>query len=423
MQKENLLQLNSDDIFKWLVLFYVIGLPFGTAISNIGYGLLICYWVVSILRKKIVYSKRDLLHCFIFSSYYLMIVISFFYSENQEYALKKILLQSYLLFIPLVIIGKKKVFKGLFFGKIISVFTLSLVLMCLLSFINQLIKFIGSNGSVYNYFFENQIATSVVDYYFLGLSLCVSIAVLSNIYLFIFYNTWLSTLYKRIIIPINSFLFLFLFLLNSRAFIIITVFLSFIIIVSSLVKKKNYRWAGTIFLFFLTIMVLNFSYNTKFNEKMKEAINYNNQYNIDNYWGGRGMRYLIWDSSEKLINDNLILGVGVGDQQDALTLNYKIYMKQQLLHNNSLFNAHNIFLQTLISTGVIGLSLFIFSIIYAVVLTIRNNLIYTLFIVVFLSAGLFESFLQRNLSIAFFAFFNITFFLISYQNEDSTSTQ
>lgn len=411
-----------EKIWEWLFLIYSLILPFGTALGNIVFGIIVAFWLFSLVRGELHYTKKDLFYCLLFSSYYIVGTLSFLYSENQDYALKKIFLQSFLLLTPVVLIGIKRIITREYFAKLISGYTISLTVLCVLSLLNQGYKFFNGVGGVYEYFFENNLSASIVDYYFLGLSLSISFSIIINLYLYLFRSKWLNEKYKFFTVPLIVFLFIFLILLNSRSLIFLTVAVACLLIFNNQLKTKNYRGISLTILSVLLIFVINFQFNKTFNEKILEAINYNNEYNIEKYWGGRGMRYLIWDCVAKVYNENKLIGVGIGDQQDKLTLCYKIYMKNQLLHNNSVFNAHNIFFQILISTGLVGFLTFIISLLYPIIKTYRNNLLYTLFIAIFIFSGLFESYLERNLCITFFSFFNVLCFLTPHNNENLTST-
>jgi O-antigen ligase len=399
----------------------VVVLPLGTALTNIVFGLIIVIWSLEFVFKRVFFSKKDVILILIFSGYYLFNIFSIFYSENFDYAVKKALLQSYILIFPIIIVTKKNVLSRDFFSRLISFFSLSLSFLLLASLFNQTFKFLKHKGGIY-YFLEDNLASSIVDYYFLGLSLTISFTIIANCYIKSHDNVSLGKLYNKYFYLINSFLFLNLILLNSRSLIILTILLIGIIILLDAFKKKKYY--GLIFFGFIVSIILtfNFQFNKVFNEKIKEAINYQDKYNIEEKWGGRSMRYLIWDCALKVIDENVVYGTGIGDQQDELTLCYKMYMRDQLLFNkDSVKNAHNIFLQIGLSSGLIGIILFLISFLYPIIKTNKNS-IYVYFVVLFLAAGFTESYLERNVSIAFFSFFNSICFLIPNNYENTPST-
>ena len=317
------------------------------------------------------------------------------------------LLQSSLLLFPLILISKKELFSKLFFIKLITFFSISVSLLCLLSLINQGFKHVGLTGNNYKLFFEDNLARSVVDYYFLGLSLVVSFVIIINMYLVSFHKKALFLCYQKGVYALLIFLALILILLNSRTLIAVTSLFVLIILVFGAVKNKRVL---IMFPIIVLVMFFNFKHNSFFNNKLMEALSYEQHEN--SFWGGRGMRLLIWDCSVKVIKENPLFGVGVGDQQDVLTLCYNVYMMDEILYKGGeTKNAHNIFLQIGLATGLVGICLFLASFLFPVIWSINSNSIYGFFVLFFILAGLTESYLERNVSIAFFSFFNMLCFL------------
>jgi len=164
------------------------------------------------------------------------------------------------------------------------------------------------------------------------------------------------------------------------------------------------------FLAMAALFCANYWANPYFGDKMEKVVSYGQESSRDRYWGG--MRESIWDCAIRVIKTDPIIGVGVGDQKDQLELCYKIYMHNRLFANNNSFNAHNIFLQVLLATGLLGAIMFLLSFGYMSRLAIlSNNMYYIIFVGVFVLSGLTESYLERNLTMAFFSFFNsLSFF-------------
>jgi O-antigen ligase len=116
------------------------------------------------------------------------------------------------------------------------------------------------------------------------------------------------------------------------------------------------------------------------------------------------VRVLIWKESLKLINDNFIMGTGVGDANDELYLAY--YAGGLEGAYNLKLNAHNQFLQTFIGMGIAGfllLSLITFG--EAVRAVIRRNFLLFFFSLLVTLNFLVESMLQRAAGVLFFVFF------------------
>lgn len=410
----------NDSTYCWklILMLYVALLPFGTALVNITFVAILCVWFFEAIITKIRLTRKDIFLIVIFSGYYIFNIISISYSENINMALKKISLQSFLLLFPLVIISKKKIIDKKFYIELIEVFSLSLTVLSAASMLNQYFKYIKAPELEMKLFLENNLSTSVVDYYFLGLSLALSFSLVVNFYVYSFQKNEFSKWYLKVYYICNAILLITLVLLNSRTVLFLTAIIFLIITIKKGVKEKRIMKPLLGLSTIVVIVVLNWKFNTIFNTKVQEAI----EYNSENNWGGRGMRFSIWDCTINVIQDNKLFGVGIGDQQDELTLCYKIYMKDQLLLKGRNYNAHNIFLQITLSVGILGLLLFLLSFIYPFIKSINNNPFYICFITVFIISGLTESYLERNVNIAFFSFFNVVSFF-AIQNENITDTQ
>lgn len=412
--KTRLLSKNSliKNHWEFLLIAYASFLPYGTALTNICYGIIIGCWVIDVFLGKVKISQKDLGLVLVFSGFYLMSLISLSYSNNFSRGIEKILLQSFILIMPIVLISKKKMLTKELCFKIIYFFSTSLALLCSLSFLNQTRVFILSSSSNFSLFFENNLSTSVVDYYFLGLSLMVGFVLVINLYMWLNHKSSIHKFYKKWMIPIIAFMFLTLIFLNSRTVISVTLFLGTLMVLFKSLKNKKY-----LFIIPIVLMVVygNVKFNSFFSNKLKEAFAYEQYEN--SFWGGRGMRFLIWGCAVKVIEENPVIGVGVGDQRDTLTLCYNVYMMDEILFKGGASkNAHNIFLQIGIATGLIGIFLFLLSFVLPVYWSYIYNKFYLIFVTFFILSALTESYLERNLSIAFYSFFNMLCFL-SFKKE------
>ena len=181
--------------------------------------------------------------------------------------------------------------------------------------------------------------------------------------------------------------------------------------------SKNYKISIIAFTTIALFFMGNYTLNKAFKGKINEALNINVTYSESKNWGGRGIRTLIWRCATKVLDDNLWLGVGVGDQQDELTLCYKKYRYGPLLFKNRNFNAHNIFFQSLLKSGLIGFLFYLTSLIYPCYYSIKKkNYFYIAFIIIFILNGTTESLLQVNFGVTFFSFFNAILFNLNYNN-------
>lgn len=120
-------------------------------------------------------------------------------------------------------------------------------------------------------------------------------------------------------------------------------------------------------------------------------------------------RMAVWATAVDIIEHNYLIGVGTGDVKDALMEGYK---------KNKLFpafehklNAHNQYLQTFVALGLGGFLLLAALIVLPAIRAFRNHQdIYFVFLLIFALNILFESMLEVQAGVVFYAFFNVFLF-------------
>ena len=133
---------------------------------------------------------------------------------------------------------------------------------------------------------------------------------------------------------------------------------------------------------------------------------------VDNKETSSGIRYILWNTSIDLIQESNYLGYGVGDVQTVLS--HKLAKEGYKVLAQDNYNAHNQFLQIGLATGVVGIGLFIFSLLYFVKKCIqRKNSEGIIFILFFLFIFLFESVLERQNGIIMYCFMTCMFIFSS----------
>lgn len=127
------------------------------------------------------------------------------------------------------------------------------------------------------------------------------------------------------------------------------------------------------------------------------------------------MRIEYWKTALSIIQSNPILGVGTGDVPDAFEAQYeKDHSKLDQVYRK---RTHNQYLTILVTIGIIGFSIFLFSLIYPLT-QLKNNsfkLVYIGFFIIATSSFLTEDTLETQAGVTFFAFFNSLFLFGSSQ--------
>jgi O-antigen ligase len=204
----------------------------------------------------------------------------------------------------------------------------------------------------------------------------------------------------------------FIITLASKAGII-SLGLVYLIAVSYLVARKKYiiSWIFGIMLVALVFLYMFFPYSYNRMTVARAAVE---QDKLDKEsTEGSVLRMLIWRSSLEIIRDHLLFGVGTGDVEDALMEKYE--EKGITLAVEQRLNAHNQFLQTWLAIGIPGLlALLLMLLLPAWRAFRRYNLVYFLFLFIIAFNFIFESMLEAQSGVVFYAFFNV--FLYATKN-------
>ena len=117
------------------------------------------------------------------------------------------------------------------------------------------------------------------------------------------------------------------------------------------------------------------------------------------------VRIYIWEVSWKIIKDNFWLGVGTGDIHDALNEQYRQAGMDAAVKEN--LNAHNQYIQAFLATGAIGLVILLSGMLIPFWQSIkRKNYIFVMFVFIIGFNFIFESILEVQAGVVFYAFFN-----------------
>lgn len=120
------------------------------------------------------------------------------------------------------------------------------------------------------------------------------------------------------------------------------------------------------------------------------------------------MRVEFWKASLNVIKNNLIFGVGTGDNKIALDKYYETSKSQ--LSKQWWLRSHNQYLAIGVSFGLLGLLIFIFSLVYPIMVTNKiGNYFYFTFLIMAVFSFLSEDTLESQAGVTFFAFFNAYF--------------
>ena len=412
--------------YFWVLLLtaYSFFIVFGSAIPNLLLGLIGFFFIYGIVSKRILITSEKLKWILVFSAFYFVYLISLSYSFNIDYGIKKLKLQAILFVTPLLIISAKDFLCKKEIIRIVQFNILGSLLFIAISLVLAAKNWIVLDGCFRMHLTGKNLSKVFVDIHFLELALLISFNIISLVYLKLNEKKLIFKHINRFFFVIALALMGFLVLLNSRTALAATTLVLIFQVISYSIKIKNRKPAIIIIIAFSLLLTGNYMFNQEFKLKINEALNIDVSYAESKNWGGRGMRSLIWKCSTKVLNDNLLFGVGIGDQQDELTLCYKKYRYGPLLFKERTFNTHNIFFQSALVAGIIGLAFYLASLLIPVFISIKTkNHLYLMFLVIFVLNGSTESLLQVNFGVTFFSFFNALLFNLNFINESIANTQ
>jgi hypothetical protein len=127
------------------------------------------------------------------------------------------------------------------------------------------------------------------------------------------------------------------------------------------------------------------------------------------------MRLEFWKAALGIITENLLLGVGTGDVNQAFLEQYQ--KSNSPLDPQNRLRAHNQYLEITVALGIIGFLIFIFCIFYPIWLN-RNyvDYFYYIFLIIALSSMLTEDTLETQAGVTYFALFNSLLLLQGEKN-------
>jgi O-antigen ligase len=217
---------------------------------------------------------------------------------------------------------------------------------------------------------------------------------------FLFFNKTKSKLKNNYwIYFISTILISTLLIMLSSKVVIISLFIITLLYFTKKVlftgfNKKIILYIGVV----LTLILLIFNFNRRMNEMFKFKTytkvdsNFSNSYRVN-----------IYKCAEYIIKKNWLIGVGVGDAQDALNLCYK--NKSELLLKKT-YNSHNQYLDVWIKIGLIGLVIFLGFLSFNFINAYNNkNYILLLLLMFYAINFLTENLLVRQSGVILFTFF------------------
>ncbi|MDJ1480026.1 O-antigen ligase family protein [Cytophagaceae bacterium YF14B1] len=420
--------------------FYILSIiaitlcyPKINAINNISIIVLGIIWIAEgkWREKKLRLIQSPIILLVV--SFFLLHVIGLLYSHNITKGLQTLVDYIPLLLFPLVLGSISCLKKGDIYS-IVSLFIASCFVATFICLLTAVKISLWDNLQTDDHWFYDLFTrpielNSIYFSFFLGFCiLCLGA--------YLFENVGKLSLLKRtgLFLLIIYFLGVML-LLTSRTTLIATLLLGAINCLLYLIKTegRNVKALGSLMIAPILVVIL-ISQSSFLTQRFSDIKNLNTSAVTENLrsrqklnlpWSSSSaIRVAIWESSLSVIENNFFTGVGIGDTQEELV---KMYYKNNYVFENGYqgHNAHNQFLQTMMTSGIVGVLLLlgIFMVGFFLAWRQKNYFYMTFILYVFLNC-LTEALLQRQKGIVFFGFMsNLLFFYFFTKQEVKTKSK
>jgi len=341
-------------VYNILFLSFCVIIPFeenAKAAPNIIMIVLSFLWFFIIKKQPLVRTIQSKPFAF-FALFLVYIVINSLFKEqfvNDLFVLKKFI-------IPLIIIllaiplENIKLMKRVFVGS--TLFAVFYSLINILIYVNEQGGFIFSLGQMVN-------ELLVSERLYIGLC-----SVISFVFLIEEFRQSKTKTAKALILSMIFVIVFFTFLIAARI-AIITILVIMVLYIMTHLSKKNKVFATLALILFTTIF---FTYNQNLTKRFFRADDKYRKTFFDKI-AKHEPRFIIWNCSLDIIKNDLnyVLGNGFNTVKDQLVVCYKNEIKIDHKRDwfvESRFNSHNQFLDLLMSSGILGLILFLMMLIY-----------------------------------------------------------
>ncbi len=413
----------------WMFILMAFAFPLYKPLITYLIGLWCLSWILELnFKNRFTTLKNNRFIFFVSILFYVLHIVSLFYTQHMSRGWFDLEVKLSLLIFPLFCIGLNKLYK-VHFNKILLAFVFGNIfasIICIIGALYHSIYFIkghlsfstgfnGADANTSNFFYTNFSFFHHTSYF----SMYLVFATVICCY-FIFERNEISKKIKNLFLFSIVFFTIMIFFLSSRA-----AFLTEIIVVGGLFLQYSSR-IKTAYLRIILVSVIVFCVafiytNPRFGmlKATYFANYYSNEKKSDILTDESALSRLgIWKSSFPIIKNNMLLGVGSGDVTDELIVYYK--------KNNNLYalaqrlNAHNQFIETFLGVGFAGIILLLSMLLWSFYQGFhKKHYLLIFFLVIVCVNFVFESMLNTQAGVIFFAFF---FNFLNYVDQEKSTS-
>lgn len=387
------IRLNKKQLPLLSLFFLVIVLPFNFLLSVGIIGLAISIFFSQPLKttKENLKNRSDFL---LFSSMYLLYLLAIGHTENWSFGMRELEYKLSLFIMPIILAAMSKL-SNESFKKVAHLYIIS----------NLLAAFLCLIISLFNASFE-YLPTYIELSVFMHPTYASAYLNLAFIFLVKLFRVDYEAKGSKSVFYLMAVLIVgFNFLLNSKIGILVNLLLIFVFLVQAGKRYSKKTLYVSLALFAISVILIFTQVSTIKNrfhyiKRAFVAENIPKETEESTY-----LRILIWDQAFEVFKENKWIGVGTGDTKDVLMEHYQT--NEMTYAYEKKLNAHNQFLEWLITFGLLGLIIYLISIVYPLVRTVKSRqFLYIYFMGSLMLIFLVESFLEREVGLVFFTFFN-----------------
>lgn len=418
--------LNNISYLSFLALAFIF--PFG--ISFLPYLLWFAglAWLLEgkiLIKVKNAVTNKILFYYFIlFLVFYLLHLISVFNSTNSKEAWFDIQVKLAIVVFPFIIFTSNNLIKNKI-NNILIALVAGTVIAVLFCFFNSLFQSFHiteghlvfrvhpGNQDWNNYFLADYFSVFHHPSYF-AMFISLSIAI---VFYFGFSKRDIIDLQRWQFILLLIFLSVALFLVSSRAGLIIWVMIIIYFFINDMAGRYTFNEKILSFLPFVLlagVLVFLLINGNRFRVVADEISAIEKDGQKSKCTGSSEIRVVMWGRALEIIKNYPLLGVGTGDVKDKLQSNAEIEGYSIVKDRN--FNVHNQYLETWMGIGVFGFLVLL--LLFFIPLFFRSRHYLLPYLIIILSTSfLFESMLNRLAGVMFFSFF-LSLLVFGHQTEE-----
>ncbi|WP_127130987.1 O-antigen ligase family protein [Pseudoflavitalea rhizosphaerae] len=345
----------------FMISFFLPGMP---VVNNILFGLLFVYSFLfnSMAEKGALLRRRFAIIGMLL--FFLLQILSIVYSDNKSEAIEMLVMRLPILMFPIAL-GTISI-GSLLRKRIMVLWVMVILLASIVSTIVGIMN-VAKTGET-SWLYNDSLTGPALAWQSSYFAMLLTVTFFMLAYLI---NTGAWPVRRTGTYIICIFLLIFHFLLASRASILllyssILLYAIYIIVLRKKIKLGLLVIGGLVMGGVLLVSVFPKTIN-RFRELGYRHYEYSNKgaeshYNMEvkeGQWNGANIRLAVWQCGWELVQLNPILGTGLGDKMDDLLEVYK--RNGFVMGVETRRNLHNTYLDVLVSTGFVGLLLFLLS--------------------------------------------------------------